>query len=150
MSHGLRSPQLRKRKMPGWHKIRAFHRKNTCLGPCLQKKCGLVTGQNSLDAELGGCGMLMGNLPPRIDRSVYEQRTPIIAVDVSLLYKVQLSVECLARGWTLTELPPTPSCGAPTGRKCLGLLERYVPPLRAMDEILHGTIWRMISPLLNN
>ena len=26
--------------------------------------------------------------------------------------------------------------------------ERHVPPLRAMDEILHGTIWSMISPLV--
>ena len=31
-------------------------------------------------------------------------------------------------------------------RKCLRLLERHVSPLQAMDEILHGTIWRMISP----
>ena len=36
-------------------------------------------------------------------------------------------------------------CGS---HMCLRLLERHVPPLRAMVEILYGTIWRMISPLL--
>ena len=33
-------------------------------------------------------------------------------------------------------------------RKCLRLLERHVSLLQAMDEILYGTLWRMISPLL--
>ena len=33
---------------------------NTWLGSCLQKMW-TVTGQNSLDAELGGCGMLLEN-----------------------------------------------------------------------------------------
>ena len=42
--------------------IQAF-RKNTWLGPYLQKKSGPVTGQNSLDAELGGCGMLLTCVP---------------------------------------------------------------------------------------
>ena len=39
------------------------------LGSCLQKMW-TVTGQNSLDAELGGCGMLLENLRPWIDKSV--------------------------------------------------------------------------------
>ena len=34
------------------------------------KKCGPVVGQNSLDAELGGCGMLMDNLCQWIDNCV--------------------------------------------------------------------------------
>ena len=33
------------------------------------KKCGPVTGRNSLDAELGGCGLLLENLRPWIDKS---------------------------------------------------------------------------------
>ena len=32
-------------------------------------KCGPVRGRNSLDAELGGCGMLMENLSQWIDTS---------------------------------------------------------------------------------
>ena len=119
---------------------------------------------------------------------MYQQRTPIIAVDVSLLDKLHFSVEYLARGRTVTEPLPTRlvvcrcfvarvcevlCCGlglfvergsghsgikrhrpCPTGskgagsQKCPRLLERHVPPLRAMDEILCGTNWRMISPLL--
>ena len=31
---------------------------------------------------------------------------------------------------------------------CLRLCERHFPLLRAMDEIVYGTIWRMICPLL--
>ena len=31
--------------------------------------------------------------------------------------------------------------------QCLRQLERHVPPQRAMDEMLYGTVWRMISPL---
>ena len=39
------------------------------VGSQLQK-CGSVTGQNSLDAELGCCGMLMENLRPWVGKSV--------------------------------------------------------------------------------
>ena len=39
----------------------------------IHKKCGPVQGQNSLDAELGGCGMLMENLRQWIDKSPYIQ-----------------------------------------------------------------------------
>ena len=95
---------------------------------------------------------------------------------VSLRYIMHFLVECLTRGWTVTE-PSDPSCGmwvacgsgvrgfvvlfmcqttsTVTNRlnrcgqsKSLRLLERHVPHLRAMDEILYGTIWRMVSPLL--
>ena len=37
----------------------------------IYKICGSATGQNFLDAELGGCGMLLENLRPWIDKSVY-------------------------------------------------------------------------------
>ena len=36
----------------------------------IYKKWGPVTGQNSLDAELGGCGTLLEHLRPWIDKSV--------------------------------------------------------------------------------
>ena len=36
----------------------------------IHTKCGHVTGQNSLDAELGGRGMLLESLRPWIDKSV--------------------------------------------------------------------------------
>ena len=39
----------------------------------IHKKCGPVQGQNSLDAELGGCGMLMENLRQWIDKSPHIQ-----------------------------------------------------------------------------
>ena len=39
------------------------------------KKCWAVTGQNSLDAELGGCGMQLENLRPWIDNSVLTTNT---------------------------------------------------------------------------
>ena len=34
------------------------------------KKCGLVPGNNSLDADMGGCGMLMDHLLEWIDKCV--------------------------------------------------------------------------------
>ena len=34
------------------------------------KKCGPVTGQNFLDAEMGGCGILLETLRPWIEKSV--------------------------------------------------------------------------------
>ena len=36
----------------------------------IYKKCGPVLGQSSLDAELGGCGLLMENVRPWIDKCV--------------------------------------------------------------------------------
>ena len=36
----------------------------------IYKKCGPVLGQNSLDAELGGCGTLTDNLCQWIDKCV--------------------------------------------------------------------------------
>ena len=73
---GFRGWQLRKRKVLGWHDPGL--RRNTWLGPNLQKKCGLVTGRNSLDAELGSCGMLMENSRPWLDKSVCQQRTLLL------------------------------------------------------------------------
>ena len=37
-------------------------------GPPPTKRCGLVPGNNSLVAEMGGCGMLMENLRQWIDK----------------------------------------------------------------------------------
>ena len=36
----------------------------------IYKKCGPVSGSNSLDAELGGCGMLTDNMCQWIDKCV--------------------------------------------------------------------------------
>ena len=83
---------------PGLHK-------NTWLGPC-----GPVTGQNSLDAELGGCGMLMENLRPWIDKCVRQERTLFIAVDMSSLHKYIFRWNALHAGG------PLPSPILPLGR----------------------------------
>ena len=48
--------------------IQAFV-ESLCWVP-IYKKCGPVTGQNTLDAKLEGCGMLTENLRPWIDKSV--------------------------------------------------------------------------------
>ena len=41
----------------------------------IHKKCGLVMGRNSLDAELGGCGMLMESSSQWIDKCWHELRS---------------------------------------------------------------------------
>ena len=68
----------------------------------IHKKSGPVRGRNSLDAELGGCGMLMENLSQWIDKSLHE----------SYMHFLE---ECLARG-TVTEPPDLASlrvaCGS--------------------------------------
>ena len=59
----------------------------------IHKKCGPVRGRNSLDAELGGCGMLMDNLNQWINDE-------------------HLSLpNCIFRRGALYVGPPTPSCG---------------------------------------
>ena len=57
----------------------------------IHRKCGAVLGWNSLDAELGGSAMLMN--------------------DLSCLFPPHsaFAEECLARGWTVTELPNSAS-----------------------------------------
>ena len=39
----------------------------------VHKKCGPVRDRNSLDAQLGGCGMLMASVNQWINKSMHEQ-----------------------------------------------------------------------------
>ena len=130
--------------------------------------------------------MMMESSRLWIDKSVCEQRTPIIAVDVSLLYQCIFRWIALHAGGPLRSLL-NPSYGlrvacASGVRGCArlgicGIEGRFIQlsndidrdqqaqkvravgsasgcwnvtfrPLQAMGEILCGTIWRMISPLL--
>ena len=53
----------------------------------IYKKCGPVVGQNSLDAELGGCGVLTDDLRQWIDKCVrWQQLDSMMTVVVSLLH----------------------------------------------------------------
>ena len=40
----------------------------------IYKKCGPVPGRNSLDAELGGCALLVKNLSQWIDKRMSERQ----------------------------------------------------------------------------
>ena len=121
----------------------------------IYKKCGLVTGQSSLDADLGGCGMLKTCVPGWTR----------VAVDVSLFYNCIFRWNALHAGGPLPSAPNTVLWYGGLWLGCarlygLGLFvdtrvrsfvcqtERHDSPLQAMHEIPYGTIWRMIRPML--
>ena len=67
----------------------------------IHKKCGPVSGMNSLDAEIAGCSMLIENWKKWVDKCVYvHQVSPWC---LSPLCMVHLSLECFARKLTVTE-----------------------------------------------
>ena len=108
------------------------------------KKCGQVRVRTSLDAELCGCGVMW--------------------LHVSLSRKLHFSVVCLARGWTVTE--PARPCGIGCAWECGSghssvkqhrfdcdqlvqtRIRRYILSLREMEDMLYGSVWCMINPLL--
>ena len=71
-------------------------------GTPIHTKSGRVRCRNSLDAELGGCGMLMENLCPGIDKSTREQSS-MLWLCLSLSHNCIFSVECCSRGRNVTK-----------------------------------------------
>ena len=49
----------------------------------IHKKCGLVMGRNSLDAELGGCGMLIESSSQWVDKNAGMSSVAILAQELS-------------------------------------------------------------------
>ena len=64
----------------------------------IYNKCGPVPGQNSLDAEIGGCAFLVNNLSQWIDKCMSERH-----VLSGLSPHKSFPEECLARAWTVTD-----------------------------------------------
>ena len=84
------------------------------------KKCGPVTGRSSLDAELGGCGMLLENLRRWINKKrALTTRHCSLAVDMSPLCKIAFfRWHALHAGWTVTEPSTPPLCWWHAARVC--------------------------------
>ena len=83
------------------------------------KKCGPVTGRSSLDAELGGCGMLLENLRRWINKKRALTTNTVHLLWICLPFaKSHFSVACLARGWTVTEPSTPPLCWWHAARVC--------------------------------
>ena len=61
----------------------------------IHKKCGLVPGQNSLDAEIAGCAMLMGNLDKRVTKRVNGHY--VLQCCLQPICMLHFSEECSAR-----------------------------------------------------
>ena len=142
------------------------------------ENAGPVLGQNLLDAESGGCGMLMEKLRPWMDKCVRSQQLDIlITVVVSPTpctrvdrYRAPTPISCSVggRGIGVRGFVVLGCCGtrvrSSVCRTTLTVNNRLkgagsgkylgpcgnvtFPPLPAMEETLHGTIWNMIGPLL--
>ena len=73
------------------------------------KKCGPLPRNRSLDAEMGGCGMLMNNLRQWIDKCVRQKAREFPdCCGVCLFPTMHFSETCVARGLTVTK-PITPA-----------------------------------------
>ena len=74
------------------------------------QKCSPVPRNISLDAEIGGCGVLIDNLHQWMKKCARQKRAIVRTIEIEVVSSpptVHFSEACVARGWTVTE-PTTP------------------------------------------
>ena len=113
----------------------------------VRKKCGPVPSNNSFDAEIGSCAMLMGSFNKRVIKRVNGHY--VHQGCLPPIHTMHFSVECCAHELVVTEHhTPTSICGCLVAQVCaaawsgLCVAEGRAFSLIKMKEVkMKGQVW---------